>query len=169
MSKFTAETARILAARGVAARKANAVKRHERLKHIDAILAHAAKVCEENETLKTALRDAQPEQDEVYRNKRLSRVRKQLELVDGMIEVETDAAKLDRLASAASRLNEQERQLSNRSLPPTVKAPAGKPRRQSSPDFSPKPIEIAPKPVAVRTEPGVSTDSTTQSSELPPL
>jgi len=75
-------------------------------------------------------------QAEMFQEKRLVRVRKQLETIDGLIEAEMlgggDAAKLDRYASAASRLEEQERRLSNRSLPPTLKASAVKPKRSSS-------------------------------------
>lgn len=62
---------------------------------------------------------------------RLLRVRKQLEKIDRMLEEELDPAKIDRLASAASRLEEQERRLSNRSLPPTLKAGTVKTKRSS--------------------------------------
>jgi len=74
---------------------------------------------------------------EKHRKLRLVRVRLQQAKLDSLIEGETDAGKLDRLASAAMRLNEQERQLSNRSLPPTLKAPA--PRSKRSPqDYTPE-------------------------------
>lgn len=74
---------------------------------------------------------------EKFQEQRLVRVRKQLETIDGLIEKEmakdsSDPGKLDRLASAAIRLNEQERQLSNRSLPPTLKANTVKPKRSTS-------------------------------------
>jgi hypothetical protein len=77
---------------------------------------------------------------EKHRKLRLLRVRKQQERVDKMLLEEMDAGKLDRLASAAIRLNEQERQLSNRSLPPTLKAgpvPRAK-RNQEAPEPSPE-------------------------------
>ena len=83
---------------------------------------------------------------EKFQEQRLVRVRKQLETIDGLIESEMlgdgDAATLDRLASAAVRLNEQERQLSNRSLPPTLKAPMKPTKRQSS--DAPEPVQIPP-------------------------
>lgn len=76
-------------------------------------------------------------ESEDFREKRLSRVRAQLQAVDRAIEKELgkrdlDASQLDRLASAAIRLNEQERQLSNRSLPPTLKANAAPSKRKAS-------------------------------------
>ena len=63
---------------------------------------------------------------EKFYEQRLVRVRKQLEKVDGLIDIETDPAKIDRLASAAIRLSEQERQIVNRSLPPVVRGAAEK-------------------------------------------
>jgi hypothetical protein len=81
---------------------------------------------------------------EKFQERRLVRVRKQLETIDGLIDAEMagdcDAARLDRLANAAIRLNEQERQLSNRSLPPTLKAGAvPRPKRnQEAPEPSPE-------------------------------
>lgn len=77
---------------------------------------------------------------ELFQEQRLVRVRKQLEKLDGMLESELDPAKIDRLASAAARLEEQERRLSNRSLPPTLKAGTVKPskRAASAPDPEPE-------------------------------
>jgi hypothetical protein len=144
MAKFTPETARLLAARGIEARRANTAKRNDRLKQIDTILKYAAEACEENVRLKAALIAAKPEESEEFRNKRLSRVRKQLDLIDQLIEDEMakdepDAGKLDRMANSALRLNEQERQLSNRSLPPTLKANSVKPPRRAASSDSPEP------------------------------
>ena len=65
------------------------------------------------------------------------RVRAQLDKVDRMIAEERDPVKLDRLASTSARLEEQERRLSNRSLPPTLKAPA----RQRSRPAAPGPLD----------------------------
>lgn len=82
---------------------------------------------------------------EKFQEERLVRVRKQLETIDGLIDAEMagdcDPAALDRLASAATRLNEQERQLSNRSLPPTLKANAVKPPRRATNSEAPEPAE----------------------------
>jgi hypothetical protein len=52
-----------------------------------------------------------------YAERRLSRVRMQLDRVDEMVMKEKDPQKLDRLASAQARLSEQERVLAGRPLP----------------------------------------------------
>ena len=54
---------------------------------------------------------------DAFLRERLKRVRAQLDRIDAMLATETDVAKLDRLAAASSRLEEQERRLSDRSLP----------------------------------------------------
>ncbi len=78
----------------------------------------------------------EPQEADEFRRTRLSRVRAQLNAVDKAIASELasdcDASKLDRLASAAMRLNEQERQLSNRSLPPTLKGETVKSRKPAA-------------------------------------
>jgi len=56
-------------------------------------------------------------QTALFCEKRIARVRKQLEKIDAMISQELDPQKLDRLASAQSRVSEQERILSGRPLP----------------------------------------------------
>lgn len=89
-------------------------------------------------------RDAMPTPQALARNatlddfnaSRLVRVREQLEKLDAMIEKETDAQKLDRLASAQSRLSEQERILDGRPLPGS--------RRPSSERASRATIELRP-------------------------
>lgn len=52
-----------------------------------------------------------------YVNKRLARVRAQLERIDEMMEQELDPQRLDRLASAQARLSVQEFALANRPMP----------------------------------------------------
>lgn len=99
------------------------------------------------ETLKARAADPtnEPHEADEFRRMRLSRVRAQLNaldkaMADELAKDKLDASKLDRLASAAIRLNEQERQLSNRSLPPTLKANAVAARaRRSVPDPQPEP------------------------------
>ena len=59
---------------------------------------------------------------------RLIRVRAQLERVDAMLAVETDAQKLDRLASAQARLSVQEFALAGRPMPGSRR-----PGRESAP------------------------------------
>jgi hypothetical protein len=58
-------------------------------------------------------------------NARLARVRTQLERLDALVTAEldrgdeADGQRVDRLVAASARLEEQERRLSGRSLPPT--------------------------------------------------
>ena len=59
----------------------------------------------------------QPKPLDDFCEKRIARVRKQLETIDAMIAKELDPQRLDRLASAQSRVSEQERILSGRPLP----------------------------------------------------
>jgi hypothetical protein len=66
--------------------------------------------------------------------KRLARVRMQLERLDAMMEKETDAQKLDRLASAQARLAEQERVMAERPLPGT-RRPTNTKQRVQVPDL----------------------------------
>ncbi len=105
--------------------------------------ARAARKLSEERAIKRF--EEKPPEAEEFRNDRLTRVRLQLKAIDRTIDRELakrfpDAAQLDRLASAAARLNEQERQLSNRSLPPTLKANAPAVRRKpSSPAPEPEP------------------------------
>lgn len=66
-----------------------------------------------------------------YQQERLARVRKQLNKLDRMIEEEEDPQKLDRLASAQSRLAKQEQELSGRPLPGSLR-PTKKPTARSS-------------------------------------
>lgn len=85
-----------------------------------------------------------------YSNRRLSRTRKQIDLLDNRIEEEIaktdcDGQRVDRLASALARLSEIERQLANRPLPGSLKPTAE--RRQPRP-YTVEPRE-APQPIAV--------------------
>ena len=121
MALITAATAREYAAKAVEAKKQAAIMR------------------EQGEPAKPLL------PDEKYRILRLSRVRRQLDKIDEMIASEPDPQKLDRLASAQMRLAEQERQLSGRSLPPTIR-PA-----KSSSKRPPPSIQDQPEPVRAST------------------
>lgn len=114
MPLFTSETAREYGRRGNAARVLKRLREK----------ALAADPAKEN-----------TEASE-FRKLRLARVRRQIEMLDTLIEDELkkgedcDPGKIDRLASAAARLNELERQHSNRSLPPVLKAEPAKKSRQ---------------------------------------
>lgn len=121
MALFTAENAAEMARRGN--------------------IALAAK--REREKVEALKPETEPREADEFRKMRLLRVRAQLLAVDKAIADEVakenlDPAKLDRLASAAIRLNEQERQLSNRSLPPTLKANQAPARRKSSAQSEPE-------------------------------
>ncbi len=70
--------------------------------------------------------------DEKHQKLTLSRVRAQLERCFQMMAKEEDPGKMDRLASAIARLNELDRQLTNRSMPPTLKANAPARRQKSA-------------------------------------
>ncbi len=91
------------------------------------------------EETSAASREALPQ--DKYQAKTLSRVRRQLEKCFEMMAKEEDPGKIDRLASAIARLNELDRQLSNRSLPPTLKANAVNPRRKPSTTDASDPFE----------------------------
>lgn len=121
---FTKENARLFALRGVAARARNKAQAAiDRLKPPplpplpEAILAaQAALFCE----------------------KRILRVRKQLDSIDAMIAQETDPQRLDRLASAQSRVSEQERILSGRPLPGSQRPRLAKPAKSSGLSVEPE-------------------------------
>jgi DNA-binding protein H-NS len=66
-----------------------------------------------------------------YVQETLTRTRIQLDRLFVLMDAETDPQKLDRLASAIARLAEQERQLSNRPLPGSLKPSQAKPRRSA--------------------------------------
>jgi hypothetical protein len=68
---------------------------------------------------------------------RLMRVREQLNRFDSMMAKETDPQRLDRLASAQSRLSEQERILAGRPLPGSKRPLAEAPRRREIPRMAP--------------------------------
>jgi len=124
MSLFTTANAREMAARSQAARRQRTTQR-------EAAKENAAPQSQTN---------PQQDDDALFVAKRLARVRKQLDRIDGMIEKETDPMKLDRLASAQARLAEQERLLSGRPLPGSRKP--GKDRRTVSPHDLPMPDPV---------------------------
>jgi len=114
---FTSENASEMAYRSHAAREQATRERKELVERAkDAI----------------ALAESIPE----YVVTRLARVRVQLDRIDDMLMKERDPSKLDRLASAQSRLAQQERELAGRPLPGSLR-PTGKPTR-SRPDSLPQ-------------------------------
>lgn len=113
MPQFSPANAREMAARSHAARKKRTIER-------DAAQNLA-------EPVSQTIAD-QPKPDE-FIARRLARVRKQLRRIDDLLDTETDPAKLDKLASASSRLAEQERVLSDRPLPGSRRPPTPKDRQ----------------------------------------
>ena len=79
--------------------------------------------------------------DNSYSERRLSRVRNQIESLSDMLDKEDDAQKLDRLASAIARLSEIERQLAGRPLPGS--------RRPREEPADPGPSAMPPLPQGV--------------------
>jgi hypothetical protein len=107
---FTSANAKEMAARGNAAK------------------ARAKRQREENIAKANAIATLPP--DEIYKNRRLVRVRKQLERLDDMMERERDPQKLDRLASAQARLSVQEFALAGRPMPGSRRPAREKPARR---------------------------------------
>jgi hypothetical protein len=126
MPRFTTANAREMAARSQAARRQRTLER------------------EATKAIAPGLSQAKPQQDDdaLFIAKRLARVRKQLDRIDGMIEKETDPMKLDRLASAIARLAEQERLLAGRPMPGSFRPK--KPPEQARPYGHVKPLEPVP-------------------------
>lgn len=120
MALFDAESARLMAVKAVEARRKKAAER-EAMRLNPPPVQPIASV-------------SNPSAD--YEKKRLARVRKQLDKLDRMIEEEMDPQKLDRLASAQSRLAKQEQELSGRPLPGSL--------RPSKAKSSPKQITTEP-------------------------
>jgi hypothetical protein len=122
MPLFTTANAREMAARSQAARRQRTTQR------------------EAAREVAPGLPQTNPQQDDdaLFIAKRLARVRKQLDRIDGMIEKETDPMKLDRLASAIARLAEQERLLAGRPMPGSFRPK--KPPEQARPYLQINPI-----------------------------
>lgn len=109
-------------------------KSHLFTKENAAEMAHrrAAKLRADREAQRLAVETATLDPSIEYSQRRLARVRLQLDRLDKMMMEVNDPQKLDRIASAVARLAEQERQLSGRPLPGTLR-PTGKKRKDSEP------------------------------------
>lgn len=92
--------------------------------------------------------DYEGQETDEFRRERLAIVRAQLKRFDRLLAANDDPNKLDRLVSAIAKLNEVERQLSGRPMPPTIKA-GGKPSKTRT-SF----IDLAPIPSASDTPTG---------------
>lgn len=89
------------------------------------------------------IKDDEAEQADMFRIKRLIRVREQLNRLDKQLGEECDPQKLDRLVSALSRLQEQEGWLSNRAKPGNLKPTSPKPSKRQ-PQFALEPQDDSP-------------------------
>jgi hypothetical protein len=111
--RFTSQNARENAAKSQAARRANYLATKEAIKGQSVQRPPECAIAAERPVL------------DDFSRARLSRVRRQLDRLDNMMEGETDPQKLDRLASAQAKLAEQERQLAGRPLPGSLR-PTGR-------------------------------------------
>lgn len=120
---------------------------------------YSRKAAEARRAKKAALASAAaplPPEPPDYTARRLVRVRKQLARLDSMIEQETDPVRLDRLASAQSRLAIQEQNLAGRPLPGSLRPQPEPKRRQAPQDYGP----VAPPSPPASVEPITPPDST---------
>jgi hypothetical protein len=128
--RFNSLNAREMAVRSVAARKAAAAERTPSPATIP-------------------LTPGAPPGTDPYVTERLSRVRGQLDRLDGLMATEKDPQRIDRLASAQYRLAEQERILSGRPLPGS-RRPGREPARHERPavdNWQPKPVRAPVEPL----------------------
>ncbi len=96
--------------------------------------------------------EAEPEPQLTYVERRLNRVREQIEILSQMLDEEQDPNKIDRLANAITRLSGLEREYANRPLPGTLKPTQPKStQRRDLPD--PTPITPSTPPVVVQPSP----------------
>lgn len=123
--RFTPQTARENAAKSHVVRKANFLALRQAVK---------AQPAPPQGEIAVAADDASPD---AFLQARLARVRMQLNRLDTLIEIETDPAKIDKLASATARLAEQERQLAGRPLPGSLR-PSAPPKRTMFDGLTPK-------------------------------
>lgn len=139
---FTRETAHAYAVKGNLAKAAKAKALCDRI-------AKLTDTCDEKDD------------EDAYRERRLARVRLQLDLVDAGVLKESgpsgDAKRLKELVESQARLNIQERELSMRPSPGSFKptAPPRKASRSQPADFDPLPTaRSAAKPRSPVEEPG---------------
>lgn len=147
MPLFTRETAASMSAKGNALRWSR---------------FHAAKAAARlPATPDTPPLPPEPEVPDGFHEKRILRVRAQLDRLDAMLLTEDDPQRIDRLASAQLRLSEQERVLAGRPLPGSRKpGPAPRPGPGSA-----GPV-LAPRPM---TQPAAPTVQPIPSAPDPPL
>ena len=115
MALFTQETASEMGKRSVKSRLAR-IQAEERI-HAEALERYYANL-------------TKPLEPDTYIEKRIARVRLQLNRIDEKLMTEENPQAIDRLAAAAARLSEQERILAGRPLPGShrpVRAPRSKP------------------------------------------
>lgn len=86
------------------------------------------------------------QQAEDFRRERLSIARAEVVRLDKLVSAETDPKRLRDLYAALDSASERERRLSNRSLPPTIRAGSNKQRRQATGQASFHEPEILPDP-----------------------
>jgi hypothetical protein len=106
------------------------------------LIRQAVKAQVEQEALERFYKDIQlrsaPVAADDYLNRRILRVRAQLEKLDQMLAAEDNPQAIDRLASAQSRVSEQERILSGRPLPGSQRPRLAKPAKASGSSVEPE-------------------------------
>jgi hypothetical protein len=120
---ITKENAKELHAKALERKRQLKAERELLAQNQDTTVQVASKLKAFEDRLTSALEVKVPPPPDDFQERRLARVRAQLEGIDSTIEAELsrkdgpDAQRLDRLAAASARLEEQERRLSDRSLP----------------------------------------------------
>lgn len=141
---WNTETARLAQAKSVAARRANSLA---------------------NAPLKLAR--ILPEQEPRYIKDRLARVRKQLRRLDELMDAETDARMLERLATAMTRLAELERVLAGRPLPGSRRPSEERAPRQRAPLLSQTKLAQLQTPSPSAPQPDTPAQPTTPTPTTP--
>jgi hypothetical protein len=131
---FTPLNAKIMAARSVEVRRAN---------------AEAEKLARAQSAYSSVHADTSANGESSFQQARLMRVREELECIDAMMMKEikkpnSDSKRLKELADAAHRLAEQERVLDNRPLPGSRRVPVERAYRNYFPLPAPVPCEEIP-------------------------
>jgi hypothetical protein len=116
MALFTSEIAKAYRQKSLASFRRNRIIEKERAER-EALAAKNPLQSSLQRSLQLSLQPIPLPLLDDFCEKRIARVRKQLKKIDTMISQELDPQKLDRLASAQSRISEQERILSGRPLP----------------------------------------------------
>ena len=124
MSLITSETARQMGAKGAEARRRKKAEREIDLRALRAAVAARNELLERSPAVSST---ALEEEHADSRARKVQRLETQLDRLDDMLDKEEDPTKLDRLASARSRIFEMWRVLANIPLPGSKRPARDKP------------------------------------------